>query len=247
MASLSPTVSQPKAIDGRGNGPNDRVPGGGGGGGRGDDSPNYGERMRRYRLAMAVGLVSVFMLFFTFSFVFVIRQKVGSWSVATQSYVHDWKSVPLPTTLLLVNTFVILLSSFTLHKARRLAFEHALVAAAGIPGIKIHHERAIPWLGITIALGLAFLGGQYLAWRQIMHRGFYMSANPNSSFFYVLTGMHAVHLIAGLLALLYAGIVVRWHARNWERLRVILDVNSWYWHSMAALWLFIFALLKLVE
>jgi cytochrome c oxidase subunit III len=135
----------------------------------------------------------------------------------------------------------------SLERARRQAFAFAAVAgAAGIPGVKFQEGRGFPWLGLTVALGLGFLGGQCLAWRQLMHHGFFMSGNTGSSFVYVLTGMHAVHLMVGIIALLYAAVFVRWRTRALERRRMILDVTSLYWHSMGVLWLYIFALLLLL-
>ncbi|HWR14575.1 MAG TPA: cytochrome c oxidase subunit 3 [Terriglobales bacterium] len=250
MATLNPSVHSPRTSFGRGpGGPNNDPPfGGGGGGGQGDSSPDYGEQLRKYRLGMGVALVAIFMLFLSFTIAFVIRQVVGSWNVETQSYVHDWVPVTLPLRLLLLNTALLLVSSFTLEKSRRQAFQRAAVSAvAGIPGVTVREERSMPWLGITLALGFAFVAGQFLAWRELMSRGFYISGNPNSSFFYVLTGMHAIHLVGGLIALLYGALFVHSRLRGLERRRVVLDVTAWYWHSMSVLWVYIFALLILVR
>jgi cytochrome c oxidase subunit III len=249
MPTFSPPVEKPRTgLGGRGNDPGDRYPGGGGDGGRGDPNPDYGELLRRYRLGMAIGLVAIFVLFLTFSVTFVIRQKVGSWDIATQSHVRDWTSIPLPMNLLLLNTFLLLLSSYSLEKCRRQAFQEAAVAgAARIPGIKIQEHRTVPWLAITLALGSSFLVGQAFAWREIMRRGFFLSGNPNSSFFYTMTGMHGVHLIGGTLALAYAAALVGMRSHVLERRRIVLDVTAWYWHSMTILWIYILALLKFVE
>jgi cytochrome c oxidase subunit 3 len=247
MATL-PTLKQPETSFGGGsNGPTDRFPGGGGGGGRGDQQPDYGERLRRYRLAMGIGLVAVFMLFLTFTITFTIRQVVGSWNPTTQTYVHDWIPVSLPMGLLLFNTLLMLASSVTLELSRREAFQRSVIAAANIPGVKLHEDTGVPWLGATLALGMGFLVGQLFAWREIMHRGFYLAGNPSSSFFYIITGMHGLHLIAGILALLYAAFFIRWRTHNLSRMRVALDVTAWYWHSMAFLWLYIFVLLKILD
>ncbi len=75
-------------------------------------------------------------------------------------------------------------------------------------------------------------------------RGFFLSSTPSSSFFYVLTGMHALHLAGGILALVYALAVTSLGARNLERRRIVVDVTAWYWHFMAGLWIYVFALLK---
>ena len=249
MATLTPTLKEPRTSDGGGRGgSNDRAPGGGGGGGgRGDHRDDYGEQLRRYRLGLALGLVAVFMLFLSFTTAFVLREKVGTWNRHTNSYVRDWQPVSLPIGLLLFNTGLLLLSSVTLGKARREAFQEAAISVASrIPGVKVSEERRIPWLGVTVLLGASFLIGQLAAWRELMVRGIYLAGNPSSSFFYVITGMHAVHLVGGMLALLYAvGVVHR--RQGFERRRITLDVTSWYWHSMTALWLYIFFLLAVVR
>jgi cytochrome c oxidase subunit 3 len=248
MASLTPTIDHPPAsFGGGGSGPRNPYHGGGGGGGRGDDRPDYGEQLRRYRLGVSIGLVGVFLLFLSFSVVFLIRLKLGARDVATQTYYRDWKPVPIPFALFSVNTLILAFSSFALWKARRQAFAFAAVAGASeIPGIKLPEGHGFPWLGVTLAGGLSFLGGQCLAWRQLMDRGFYMSGNTGSSFVYVLTGMHAVHLLVGIVALLYAAVFVRWRTRALERRRMVLEVTSLYWHSMGVLWLYIFVLLLLL-
>ena len=105
---------------------------------------------------------------------------------------------------------------------------------------------AAPWLPITLVLGLGFLAGQWMAWSQLARQGIFISSNPSSSFFYLLTGAHAVHLAAGLVALLYAAATAVL-TRGWERRRMVVDVTSWYWHFMGLLWIYIFALLQLAK
>ena len=159
MATLSPTIDNPRtSIGGGGNGPRDPYPGGGGGGGgRGDDRPDYGEQLRRYRLGVSIGLVGVFLLFLTFTVVFFIRLKLGAFDVATQTHYRDWKPVPIPFMLLGVNTVILLASSVTLERARRQAFANAAIAGAtGIPGVKAHDDRGFPWLGLTLTLSRGF-------------------------------------------------------------------------------------------
>jgi cytochrome c oxidase subunit 3 len=87
------------------------------------------------------------------------------------------------------------------------------------------------------------LGGQLIAWRQLAGQGVFLVTNPSSSFFYVLTAAHGLHLVGGILALLYVS------QRNWQRSRMSLgtaaDVASIYWHFMDGLWVFLLALLYL--
>ena len=187
------------------------------------------------------------MLFLTFTFAFILHEKLGTPDVRTGVYVRNWyPPVSLPVELLLLNTAILILSSLTLEKARRAAFQQAaLSVAAVIPGVK-SEERRFPWLGATLVLGLGFVAGQLAAWRDLMNHGIYLSRTPSSSFFYVATGLHAVHLVGGILALFYAALVV--HRRHgFDRRRVTLDVTSWYWHSMTVLWVYLLFLLVVVR
>ena len=97
----------------------------------------------------------------------------------------------------------------------------------------------IRWLAATVALGVAFLAGQLVVWRELAARGVYLATNPSSSFFYVLTAAHGVHLLGGVLALGYVVLHAGRMARGRER-RTALDVTAIYWHFMDALWIYIF-------
>ncbi|MGE0405970.1 MAG: heme-copper oxidase subunit III [Candidatus Korobacteraceae bacterium] len=251
MATYSPTVkvkgAEAKSGQG-GGGPVIRFPGNGGGGGNGDSFPNFGEQLRRYRLGLAVGLAAVVMLFVSFTSAYIVRQGLGQWNAATNSYENDWVPLQLPVGLLLVNTLLLVGSSYSIEKARRAALQQvALEPVMAIPGIAPGQERNVPWLLITVVLGLGFLGGQVLAWQEMVRRGFFLANTPSGSFFYVLTGMHALHLAGGMIALLWAllatsgGTVAVPKA---ERRRIVVDVTAWYWHFMALLWVYVFALLQ---
>jgi len=78
-------------------------------------------------------------------------------------------------------------------------------------------------------------------------RGYYLATSPSSSFVYLLTGMHALHLAGGVLALIYSALAVAWLKKPFEVKRIVVDVTAWYWHFMALLWLYVFALLELAR
>ncbi len=241
-----PVVKDPKTGRGSG-GTRPPLPGGGGGDRGGNGSSDHGERLRRTRLGLIVGLVASSMLFVSFTSVYVMRRGLPTLDDRTGGYVHDWLQVNLPTTLLLINTFLLLLSSITVELARRqITRQAALAPLRSIPGVSVGKERNFPWLGATVALGLAFLTGQWMAWRELGNRGFYLATSPSSSMIYVLTGAHALHLAGGLLVLLYAGATALRHKPVEDR-RIVVDVTAWYWHFMALVWLYIFALLEFVR
>jgi len=230
---------------GGGRGPASGWPGGwGGGGGRGgDDQPSYGERLRRYRLGVLLALSSVVMLFVSFTTAYVVRKAGAVWDPARNDYTSNWAPLVLPIGILLVNTFALVVSSFTLEIARRRAAEDVVLAPiADIPGIRVSANHALPWAWTTIVLGMGFLAGQAYAWHGLRLANVTLASTPSSSFFFILTGVHAVHLAGGILALLYAG-VTQWLHRSPETRRIVIDVTAWYWHFMGALWIYIFALL----
>jgi cytochrome c oxidase subunit 3 len=247
VGTLSPrlTIRPPRPRSGGGSRPPvDRYRGGGGGGGRGgDNGPDYGERLRRYRLGMAIGLVSVVMLFVTFSLTYVLREAVRFYDPSTGADVRLWTPVALPLRILWINTAVLVLSSVTLEMARRRAVRDSVLAPAfSIPGIKADDGWRVPWLAITVVLGFLFVGGQLLAWQKLEHGGFLLGDGAASTFFYVLTGTHALHLVGGLLALLYVAFIT-WRRKPIEQRRIVIDVASWYWHVIDILWIYLFALL----
>jgi cytochrome c oxidase subunit III len=139
----------------------------------------------------------------------------------------------------------LLASSITIEMARRsVAREMVLAPVRSIPGIALDREFRIPWLGITIALGLLFLFGQWAAWTALQDHGFHVFSGVPSPFFFILTGAHAIHLAGGVAVLLYAGVtsLIR---RSVEHRRIVIEVAAWYWHFMGVLWIYIFALLFL--
>jgi cytochrome c oxidase subunit 3 len=183
------------------------------------------------------------MVFVSFTSAYIVRQGLPTLDPRTGALFHDWFPVPLPR-LLLINTFVLLISSVTMELARRqVAREATLSQIASIPGVSLKQESIISWLALTVVLGFSFLAGQWMAWRQLAANGFYVATSPSSSFVYLLTGMHGLHLLGGIVALLAAGAASLLRRPLASRL-IVLDVTGWYWHFMAFLWAYIFCLLE---
>ena len=212
------------------------------GGGR-PDAPDYRTRLRRARLGLLVALTPVLMLFVSFTSAYVVRQGLPSLDPRTATLVRDWIPVTLPG-LLLINTFVLVLSSVSMELARRQTRSRAAVASVAThPRASVGEAMSLPWLSITLVLGLAFLFGQWGAWKQLAANGYYVATTPSSSFIYLLTGTHAVHLMGGVLALFVAGgaSLLR---RSVATRSIVVDITAWYWHFMAALWIYILCLLE---
>jgi len=242
MASYTPTVS----ID------DPRTATGGDGvlppewGGDGDSLGLFDTRLRRARLGLVVGLTGIAMIFISFTSAYVIRQGLPTLDPRTNTLLHDWFPVPLPR-LLLINTGVLLISSVTMELARRqTARKAALVQCVSVAGASVNAKEEISWLALTVVLGLSFLIGQWMAWRELAASGFSLASSPSSSFVYLLTGMHGVHLFGGVVALLTAG-VTSLLRRSADSQLIAVDVTGWYWHFMAVLWVYILCLLEFVH
>ena len=202
----------------------DRVPGSGGpGGGSGSDQgpdrwrDGGGGRLRpdSYRLGMWLALASISMMFIGFSSAYILGQGTHS----------QWQAMTAPP-FVWVNTAILLVSSLTLELARRAP------AAAEL-------KR---WMTLTCLLGAAFLAGQLWVWKLLADQGIYLSGNPHSSFFYLLTGVHGVHLLGGVAVLVYLT------ARTWSSAAPVLEkaslnVTALYWHFMDGLWIYLLVLL----
>jgi cytochrome c oxidase subunit 3 len=143
----------------------------------------------------------------------------------------DWRSFTLPS-ILYLDTALLLGSSVTLEIARRRV-------ASFMGGIVIPAEGPARWLYVTLGLGLIFVTGQCVAWTQLRQEGLYLATNPSSSFFYLLTFAHALHILGGIIGLSY---VIRKLDKS-ELRRSTLDAASRYWHFVDVLWVYLLLLL----
>jgi cytochrome c oxidase subunit 3 len=171
--------------------------------------------------AIWVGIAAICMSFAAFTSALIVRQGAST----------DWQHITLPS-ILFLSTFLLLVSSVTLEVARRRV-------AAFMGGQETRVESARRWLYITMFLGLLFVGGQYMAWLQLRSQGLYLATNPNSSFFYLFTALHALHVMGGLVGLLR---VIRKLGQSTLR-RSTLNATAYYWHFMGVLWVYLFLLL----
>lgn len=213
--------------------------------GRGDAFPHYPQRLRRARLALFIVMAPIAMFFVLIVAAAIARHSTQTLDDQGNEYVRTWTPVQLPLMLLMVNTGLLLASSVTAELARRqIARQAALAPVRSIPGVSLGKERGFPWLGLTVALGAGFLTGQGMAWRELARRGFYLATSASSSFVYLLTAAHGVHLLGGIAVLLYAAAL--WSLRRpVDARRIVVDVTALYWHFMFVLWVGIFGFLWL--
>lgn len=140
----------------------------------------------------------------------------------------DWVPVSDPQ-LLWFNTGVLILASIAMQSAK-----------AGAAEGKITRVRN--WLSAAGALTIAFLIGQYAAWGVLRDSGLFALQSPATAFFILLTGLHALHLLGGLLVWLRATARV-WQGIEVKRIRLSVELCTTYWHYLLLVWLVFFTLL----
>jgi cytochrome c oxidase subunit 3 len=162
------------------------------------------------------------------AFMFTLSGIFGLFMVAYQMRIElttDWVSIPKPA-ILWLNTAVLVLAS--------IAFEYTKSQARQKKAAGIRQGLLLSGL-----LTFAFLAGQLGAWNELEGSGYLLAGNPANSFFYLLTGLHGLHLLGGLLV---------WAKSTWRMLagyEVALSVElcATYWHFLLLVWIVLFGLL----
>lgn len=207
------TLTEPIASRGSGGGVDALEPGFGDYGKGGGGN----QRLETAKLGLWVAMGSITMLFAAFTSAYIVR-----------SAGQDWVPLEVPG-ILWWNTALLLLSSVTMEAARR-AF---------------HRWQPITfrkWLLVTAVLGSVFLAGQLAAWQQLSRQGIYLVSHPHSSFFYVLTAIHGLHLLAGVLVLFYVlALAMRYRLTPGESSSP--SIAATYWHFVDGLWLYLMVVL----
>ena len=182
-----------------------------------------------------VAVSAIAMSFAALTSALVVRQGSGA----------DWQRFALPR-ILYLDTLILIASSYTLELARK-RFAAATLLRSGPSGSQASGDDAVEqavalrssglyWLNLTLTLGLFFLAGQVLAWLRLASQGLFLATSPSSSFFYLLTAMHGLHLFGGVLGLVYVGYRLRHNARNAQ---TSLGTAAVYWHFVDLLWVYL--------
>ncbi len=168
-----------------------------------------------HKFALWVGIASIVMIFGSLTSAYIVRRAAGNW--------FEFK---LPD-IFFVNTVVIVLSSVTLHFSYR--------------SFKKGQEKLYKILLLTtFALGMAFVVLQYQGWQALNAMGATFRVNPSSSFVYVISGLHAAHVLGGISALVVALVhayLLPFKPTKRRRLRFELIVQ--YWHFVDILWVYL--------
>lgn len=188
--------------------------------GRGGDGPPEGQGASRRAsfIGLALLLISSTMVFLAFTSAFIMRRSISG----------DWVSTPKPN-ILFFNTGILLISSMALEIARR------RLRAGSRPQFNT-------WWTLATGLGILFLLGQGLAWRELRDAGLYMASNPSTAFFYMFTATHAFHLIGALAAVIYVDVEALRFTLGPAK-RTIIDVSAVFWHFLDVMWIGLMVLL----
>ena len=199
--------------------------GGGGGDGPGDDASDKIVRFNSHKSR-------IFTLFLLLAILMTFGGLIAAYVVLATNRAAEWKPFDLPIQVW-ISTAIMIVSSAAYHFAQTAIARNNQLAAK-------------KWLVVTTVLGATFISSQIMAWIALTQRGLYMSGNPYAGFFYILTAVHAVHVIGGITAL--GAILLRtWepteNAETIANRTTLAQVVGWYWHFMGALWLVLFVLL----
>ena len=175
--------------------------------------------MHPMKFALWLFIVSILMIFASLTSAYIVRQSEGNWSL-----------YELPTSFLW-NTITLLLSSVTMQLAYNAAKKDDL-------------GKVKLFMVATALLSVGFLVGQFLSWGDLVAIDVYFVGNPSGSFLYVLTGVHAFHLITGvvfILIMLISAYKFKVHSKN----MVKMEMCTTYWHFLDGLWLYLYIFLLL--
>lgn len=167
------------------------------------------------KFALYASFASMVMLFSGLTSAFIVRQAQGNWLEFQLPDLFYWS-----TAFILLSSITLQTSYWSFKKGKAAAYKALLV--------------------VSLFLGIAFTVMQYQAWLQMFDMGIYLNGNPSGSFIYVISGLHAAHVLGGIGALLVAIV----HAfllpfyRNPKRL-LRFEMTILYWHFVDLLWIYL--------
>lgn len=210
------------------------TPGGGGGDdpGGGDSGKQPKDNIFPDTERFKPGISRIFTGFLLLVVLMTFGGLIAAYIVIATNNVAEWRPFDLPVQVW-ISTVIILMSSVAYHLGK------TAVDRNDTPSAK-------KWLVITTVFGAAFISSQILAWFALVARGLYMAGNPYAGFFYIMTAVHAVHVLGGITAL--GAVLLRsWYSTERldeiERRKTVAHVVGWYWHFMGVIWIVLFVLL----
>ncbi len=173
--------------------------------------------MHPKKFALWLFIISISMIFAAMTSAYIVKQSEGNWLIFDMPDAFIWTSV------------VIIISSITMQWA------YFAAQKDNLQQIKVA-------VLLTSILSIVFLVGQYYSWAQLVSQDVYFVGNPAGSFVYVFTGLHAFHLISGIVFLfivLYSAMKYKIHSKA----MVQIEMCTTYWHFLGGLWLYLYLFL----
>ncbi len=162
-------------------------------------------------------IITIVMLFASQTSAYLVRRAEGNWTEFEMPQIFYW------------STLVLFLSSVMVFLSVRAARSDEF-------------RKLRAFISGAFVLGTAFLIMQYIGWQQLQETGIYLKGNPSGSFLYILTGLHAFHLISGLVVLVFA-LAASFKMNIHSKKMIQLEVCSTYWHFLDILWIYLFVFL----
>lgn len=178
-------------------------------------------RVHPRKFTLWIALASIVMMFTAFTSAYIIKRNLA-----------DWITFDLPQ-IFIYSTVVILVSSLTLVISRNYFRQRAMI------------QYRI-WLMITLALGITFVVLQYLGFSNLWHNGFTLTRNVSFSFLYVIIGLHALHVIGGVVAMAVM-VIQAFSVRRKTYSIVPVDMMNTYWHFVDLLWIYLWIFLYMIR
>lgn len=173
--------------------------------------------VNKWKFIIWLFIITIVMLFASQTSAYLVRRAEGNWA-----------EFEIPT-IFWISTLILMLSSATMH--------FSLKAAKSGDNAKLKTLVAI-----TTALGLVFLGMQYLGWQDLQQQGVFLKGNPSGSFFYIFTGLHMAHLVLGL-GILIATFIMAFRTKLDANDTILVEVCATSWHFLDILWIYLFVFL----
>ncbi|GAB2498510.1 MAG: cytochrome oxidase subunit III [Cytophagales bacterium] len=175
--------------------------------------------MHPKKFALWLFMVTVVMLFAAWTSAYIVRQAEG-----------NWLEYDLPQVFWITSGIVVLSS---------IALQWAYFSAK-----KDNFANLRTGMVLTVLLGIGFLVGQWYSWVALVDREVFFVGNPAGSFLYVITGMHALHLISGLIFLIIV-LISTFRLKVHSQAMNTMEMATTYWHFLGGLWLYLFMFLLL--
>ncbi|MFM2392659.1 MAG: hypothetical protein RLZZ546_636 [Bacteroidota bacterium] len=182
-----------------------------------------GKRLNPQLFSLWVGMASIVMLFGAFTSAYIVKQGAGNWLQF---------AIPLK---FYISTIIIVMSSILLH-----------ISYLGYK--KKHFSKYKINIVLATLLGIAFVVLQYMGWLDLFNSGVDLKANVGGSFFYLITGAHAAHVLGGITVLMISCLAalsapMTYSEERKNRIEMVLH----FWHFLGGLWLYLFLFLNIIR